>query len=321
MSKDALRSTLLAACALLLIGCERRHLTPPQPSLPPAVHNELHAKTLLPYEALFDVAPELQFSLKDMEAMRQHLSDSEKYCKQEAGANSRVYEKQANGLLAELKRSSRSIDEAKRHELHCRIQDLRSSKAQMDVLTQQLIPTAFDNSRAKLELIEKWPAQLQQIQQQILSGAYQQRRWANVDDIGFRQIVKNQQDDIERGQEAVRELRQRGAMPPELANQQIQDYVNTVAQHIAKNSDLQVPLKVVVLDSREVNAFALPGGFLFVERGLLDETEDESELAGVIAHEISHVVARHSYRLYKKAVISSLAFQSAQIAAMILTGG
>ena len=82
-----------------------------------------------------------------------------------------------------------------------------------------------------------------------------------------------------------------------------------------------MPLHISVLQSREVNAFALPGGYLFVERGLLEAADDESELAGVIAHEIAHDTARHSYKLMKNATISSLLYQAAQVAAIILTGG
>jgi predicted Zn-dependent protease len=70
-----------------------------------------------------------------------------------------------------------------------------------------------------------------------------------------------------------------------------------------------------------VNAFALPGGFLFIQRGLLEEAGDESELAGVLAHEMSHVAARHSFRLYKKAMAASILYSAAQIAAIIFTGG
>jgi predicted Zn-dependent protease len=205
--------------------------------------------------------------------------------------------------------------------MRCQVQDTRSAKAQMDLLAQQLVPTAFQNNRAKLELLEKWPAEEQHIRQKISSGVYQQRRWSDVENIGFRKIQENQKDDIKRGDDAVKELRQTGAMPPELDNKQIQDYVNTVAQKIARNSDLEVPLRVIVLDSKEVNAFALPGGFLFVQRGLLEETDDEAQLAGVLAHEMSHVAARHSWRLYKKALISSIFYQAAQIAALIATGG
>jgi hypothetical protein len=72
---------------------------------------------------------------------------------------------------------------------------------------------------------------------------------------------------------------------------------------------------ITVLNSKEVNAFALPGGFVFVERGLLEAAEDESRLAGVFSHQMSHVVARHGHRLMTKATIASLIFQAAQVAA------
>ena len=76
----------------------------------------------------------------------------------------------------------------------------------------------------------------------------------------------------------------------------ISEYVNRVAQNIARNSDLQVPLYVKVIDSDEVNAFALPGGYFFVNTGLINLAESEAELAGVMAHEIAHIAARHGTR-------------------------
>ena len=71
----------------------------------------------------------------------------------------------------------------------------------------------------------------------------------------------------------------------------------------------------------EINAFALPGGFLFVNTGLIDKAETESELVGVLAHEIAHAAARHGARLMKRATIADIVFQAAQIGAIILTGG
>ena len=76
-----------------------------------------------------------------------------------------------------------------------------------------------------------------------------------------------------------------------------------------------------IRDSDEINAFALPGGYLFINRGLLDAVEDESQLVGVLAHEIAHVTARHSHRLMKKATVASILYQAAQISAVIFTGG
>jgi len=73
----------------------------------------------------------------------------------------------------------------------------------------------------------------------------------------------------------------------------ITEFVNRLGQNLARHSDAKVPLTVKLLDSDEVNAFALPGGFLFVNAGLILRTTSESELAGVMAHEIAHVSARH----------------------------
>jgi len=73
----------------------------------------------------------------------------------------------------------------------------------------------------------------------------------------------------------------------------IAEYVNRVGQNLVRNSDAKVPFTIKVLDSEEVNAFALPGGFFFVNSGLILKAESESELAGVMAHEIAHVAARH----------------------------
>jgi len=73
----------------------------------------------------------------------------------------------------------------------------------------------------------------------------------------------------------------------------VSEYVNRVGQNLVRNSDAKVPFTIKVLDSEEVNAFALPGGFFFVNSGLILKADSESELAGVMAHEIAHVAARH----------------------------
>jgi predicted Zn-dependent protease len=74
------------------------------------------------------------------------------------------------------------------------------------------------------------------------------------------------------------------------------EYVNRLAQNLARNSDIKVPVTAKWIDSAEVNAFALPGGFLFVNTGLMLKAETEAELASVMAHEIAHVAARHGTR-------------------------
>ena len=73
----------------------------------------------------------------------------------------------------------------------------------------------------------------------------------------------------------------------------VTEYVNRVGQNIVLHSDAKVPFTIKVVDSEDVNAFALPGGFFFVNKGLLLAADNEAELAGVMAHEIAHVCARH----------------------------
>ncbi len=87
----------------------------------------------------------------------------------------------------------------------------------------------------------------------------------------------------------------------------ISEYVNRVGQNIVRNSDAQVPFTIKVLDDPEVNAFALPGGFFYVNSGLIKLADTESELAGVMAHEIAHVTARHGTRQATRGQIANLA--------------
>jgi predicted Zn-dependent protease len=87
----------------------------------------------------------------------------------------------------------------------------------------------------------------------------------------------------------------------------ISEYVNRVGQNLVRNSDVKVPVTIKVLDSEDVNAMALPGGFFFVNSGLILRAESESELAGVMAHEIAHIAARHGTRQATRGELVNLA--------------
>ena len=76
----------------------------------------------------------------------------------------------------------------------------------------------------------------------------------------------------------------------------INEYVNRVGQNLVRNSDAKVPFTIKVVDSDVINAMALPGGFFYVNSGLILAADNEAELAGVMAHEIAHVAARHTTR-------------------------
>ncbi len=86
----------------------------------------------------------------------------------------------------------------------------------------------------------------------------------------------------------------------------IAEYVNRVGQNLVRNSDAKVPFTIKVIDIDDVNAFALPGGFFFVYSGLILKADTEAELAGVMAHEIAHVAARHGTRQATKAELAQL---------------
>lgn len=267
-----------------------------------------------PYLELLELASTLQFSSRQFQEARERLKKGEKAKKEDLKSRQRDLEKQVREAQKELKelnkndRAENAELQNERHLLHCRIQSLQAKLADSQVALETGIPVEYENYNAKLDLMEKWPAAEREIAQSIESGQYRTRRWSDVEDIGFRTIEENQGDDVKKGQEAIEELRRMGMLPKELDDKQITEYVQKVARRIAENSDLRVPLRVTILNSKEINAFALPGGFLFVNRGLLEEVQSESQLAGVVAHEVSHVVARHSHRLMKRANIASVIY-------------
>jgi predicted Zn-dependent protease len=87
----------------------------------------------------------------------------------------------------------------------------------------------------------------------------------------------------------------------------ISEYINRIAQNIVRNSDAKVPFTVKVLDDDTVNAFALPGGYFYVQSGLILAADNEAELAGVMAHEIAHVAACHAARQATRGNIAQIA--------------
>ena len=97
----------------------------------------------------------------------------------------------------------------------------------------------------------------------------------------------------------------------------ITEYVNRVGQNIVLHSDAKVPFTIRVIDSDEVNAFALPGGFFYVNKGLILAADNEAELAGVMAHEIAHVAARHAVENQAKATLTEYGL----LASSIFLGG
>ena len=102
-----------------------------------------------------------------------------------------------------------------------------------------------------------------------------------------------------------------------VADPVVVEYVNRIGQNLVKNSDAKVPFTIKVLDADEVNAMALPGGFLYVNSGLILACDSEDELAGVMSHEISHVIAHHAARNMTRMHYA----QIGMVPVMILTQG
>ena len=293
--------------------------TEPVPSL-----SELVEK---PYLELLETAHEYNFSKKDLDAFEKQLKAEKKAGEKGLKAEEKNLKKEITATreeLSELNRiQSRDSEEMadQRSDLHCQILSLENDLKKKETERKQFLPIGYDNKLAKLELIRKWPAMKLQIEHDLESAKARERRFGDPEDIGFRVIKEGQEKDIQIGQNAVREIKASGAMPPEVDNPEVTEYVQQMAERIADHSDLTVPLKVEILASDEVNAFALPGGFLFVNSGLIEKAETESELAGVLAHEIAHVTGRHGARLQKKANFASILYQAAQMASVIFTGG
>ncbi len=118
------------------------------------------------------------------------------------------------------------------------------------------------------------------------------------DEIGDRDVGKGVnfysiEKEIALGKQMAQEVERQAKM---VNDPVISEYVNRIGQNLVRNSDAKVPFTIKVIDAEEINAFALPGGFFFVNTGVLINADSEAEMAGVMAHEIAHVAARHGTR-------------------------
>jgi predicted Zn-dependent protease len=141
----------------------------------------------------------------------------------------------------------------------------------------------------------------------------------DVDQIGNRDVGKginfySIEKEIALGKQLAEEVQRQARM---FNDPLIGEYVNRLCQSLARNSDAKIPITCQIIDADDLNAFALPGGFIFVHTGLLKVAESEAEFAGALAHEIAHVAARHMTR---QATRSQLA-QLMTLPASILIGG
>jgi predicted Zn-dependent protease len=134
------------------------------------------------------------------------------------------------------------------------------------------------------------------------------RRHGDVENIGNRNITGkvwgflpnfvSLEKEIQIGAQVSQQFEQTARL---IEDPVIAEYIDRLGQNIVKHSDAKVPFHIKVVDTDEVNAFAFPGGYFYVNKGLILAAENEAELAGVMAHEISHVAARHATERLSKA--------------------
>ncbi len=133
---------------------------------------------------------------------------------------------------------------------------------------------------------------------------------SDIDNIGNRNINKGSinfmslEKEVAMGRELAAEVERSVKL---VEDPVINEYVNRVGQNLVRNSDAKVPFTIKVVESDEVNAFALPGGFFYVNSGLILAADEEDELAGVMAHEIAHVTARHGAENASKGQLLNIA--------------
>src|SRR5271169_3868561 len=106
------------------------------------------------------------------------------------------------------------------------------------------------------------------------------------------------------GQDLAKQVEQSSRL---VTDPEVTEYVNRIGQNLVRNSDSRVPFTIKVIDSGEINAFALPGGFFYVDSGLILAADSEAELAAIMAHEIAHVAARHATKNMTKQQIWNMA--------------
>ncbi|MBV9746944.1 MAG: M48 family metalloprotease, partial [Acidobacteriia bacterium] len=151
----------------------------------------------------------------------------------------------------------------------------------------------------------------------LLTGsAFANDKKNDPDEIGNRDVGKGVnfysiEKEIALGKQLAQEVERQAKI---IDDPVIAEYVNRVGQNLVRNSDAKVPFTIKVLDTEEVNAFALPGGFFFVNSGLVLKADSESELAGVMAHEIAHVAARHGTKQATRGELAQIGMIVASIA-------
>jgi len=146
-------------------------------------------------------------------------------------------------------------------------------------------------------------------QQAMVVPAMADKKKTDPDEIGNRDVGKGVnfysiEREIGMGKQMAQEVERQAKVVDDPI---IAEYINRIGQNLVRNSDAKVPFTIKVIDAEDINAFALPGGFFFVQTGVIMNADNEAELAGVMAHEIAHVAARHGTRQASRGQIASYA--------------
>jgi len=291
---------------------------PVQPSAPPSLEQLVKGSSIEIAAWAEQFAFDQNAIKARIEALKQESKTREKAFKTAAKSAEKQTE-QKEQELAKLLTSSEETQRS-RKKILCEMAKVRKDiTAETFEFLQSEI--ADDVTLSKLDLAVTWRLVSRQLDQKIANGTITERPHGDAINIGHRttrQPFKGQADDQAWGKKEIDEARASKLFPREIKDPVVTEYVNRLAANLALNSDLQVPLNTYVVqqelkkDGRPVlgkdgqpeqvaNAMALPGGFLIIYAGIILESETESELAGVIAHEFSHCAARHAHRMQGKA--------------------
>jgi len=299
-------------------------LPQPVPDIPPISVVSLEDRLLAPYVDLLEPAT---FSHDEIGNLRSRLEHERDEKIRASSETEKQWKSELDTSRAELKELNRSGsmdtpgNRDRRSQLHVDIGALERGIREKAEEQKMTIPAEYNKQLTKLWLIEHWPEQREDILRHIDEGEGRKRPHGDVEDIGFRSIAKDPTEDIEVGKQAVRQMTAGGWLPAELQDETTQNYVRQLANRIAACSDLKVPLHVTVLDSGDIKATALPGGFLFVTSGLMLATHTESEFAVILAREIAGIAARHAMRASNHSLFSKMFLPIAQIATGFFSPG
>jgi Zn-dependent protease with chaperone function len=298
----------------------------------------------LPSVEIAATAEKFSYDQRAIQAKREAIQKESRQREEAFKKVAKAAEKHVEAKEGELRKLGSTVTDPqtskKRKEIRCEI--LKTKKEMMEKSLDFIqAQNAADVIVARLNLLANWRTVNQQLEQKIAGGTIAQRTYGNVLDIGnrgTRKPFKGQQDDVRWGQSEIDMARERKMFPQEIEDPVVKEYVNRVATNLGRHSDLQVPLKVFVVEQelrkngrpvldkngqpqQVANAMALPGGFLIVFAGVMLESENESELAGVLAHEMAHAAARHSNRMRNKGKVFSIAQLATIIGLQFLAPG